>query len=492
MKLLKKQICQLTLAGIMVLALTGCGQKKKNYDVYFFNGKSEIASSLDELALKYKDETGKNVKIFTVGTVEGAETLRSELKSKDYPTVFTSGAISFEEWKSAGFATGIDDIQNEQLKELYESVPDTMKLQFEGQGNYGLPYNMEGYGLIGNKKMIMDILELDNIENFIRDYKEANYKEFQDMVKSIDIFIKDNKSQTFTLNGIEYKTSETKTDLTNNLNGIFSIAGAEKWTYGNHFGNYPISAIYKDIYDVRNADLKKVEALKIPLIKSLEQIEFLTNYAAGPNGPISRGSEFINSTVTGYDQAVQTFAEGKAVFIKNGNWIYGNIEKISEGVAKNLFMLPMKLNYDNSDIQVEGLTIEQMNRSIPEFVSQYYVINAKATEEERKAAEDFVLWLNTSETGKDFIVNKFAFVPFNADENTQLDNPLSNDLISYMVEGNLLANPFDAAPASWGLECYGKYIMENLFTNPEKWESDELEKIVDKCINYWKSGIDEW
>ena len=46
-----------------------------------------------------------------------------------------------------------------------------------------------------------------------------------------------------------------------------------------------------------------------------------------------------------------------------------------------------------------------MNRSIPEFVSQYYIINAKATDEEKKEAEDFLLWLNTSETGQDYIVN---------------------------------------------------------------------------------------
>lgn len=75
-------------------------------------------------------------------------------------------------------------------------------------------------------------------------------------------------------------------------------------------------------------------------------------------------------------------------------------------------MLPMKLNFSDDDIHVDGLTVDQMNRSVPEFVSQYYIVNKKATEQEKKDAEDFLLWLNTSETGLDYIVNKFAFVPF--------------------------------------------------------------------------------
>lgn len=489
-----KRILLFMAAAIAAAGLTGCSQKEKDYDVYFFNAKSEIAESLDELAKKYEEETGKRVKTFTVGTAESAETMRSELKSKAYPTVFTSNSVAFEEWKSAGFAVGAEDILNPELKALYENLPDSIRLQFDGEGNYGIPYNIEGYGLIADRRMIMGILDLDEsgLEQFKADYQEADYKEFQDMVIAIDALIKGEGGREFTLNGSPYATAGAKEGITESLNGVFSIAGAEKWTYGNHFGNYPISTVYKNTYDVRGSEPEKAELLKTPIIKSLQELDFLTRYAAGPDGPVERGPRFINSTVTGYDQAVQTLGEGKAVFIKNGNWIYSNVAKVSEDVAENLIMLPMKLNFDDSDITVEGLDVKQMNRSVPEFVSQYYVINAKATEEERKDAEDFVLWLNTSETGQDFVINRFAFVPFNADENTVLDNPLSNDLIRYKLEGNLLSNPFDAAPSTWGTEMYGKYLMEQLFINPGDWDEGELEKIADDCIAYWKSGMDEW
>lgn len=482
------------MAAAVAAGLTGCAQKAKDYDVYFFNSKSEIAESLDELAAKYEEETGKRVKTFTVGTTESAETMRSELKSKAYPTVFTSNAVAFEEWKSAGYAVAAEDIMNPELKALYEGLPDTIRLQFDGQGNYGIPYNIEGYGLIADQRMIMEIFGLDSgsIEIFKEDYKRADYGEFQSMVRAVDGLIKGDGGQSFTLGGRPYATAAEKKGAAAGLNGVFSIAGAEKWTYGNHFGNYPISAVYKDVYDVRGSDPSKAEQLKEPIIKSLQELDFLTRYAAGPDGAVERGPRFINSTVTGYDQAVQAFAEGKSVFIKNGNWIYSNVAKISEDVAGNLMMLPMKLCFDDSDITVEGLDAAQMNRSVPQFVSQYYVINAKATEQERKDAEDFVLWLNTSETGQDFIINRFAFVPFNADEDTKLDNPLSNDLVRYKLDGDLLANPFDAAPSAWGTEMYGKALMEQLFISPDDWSEEKLTGIAEECIEYWQSGMDEW
>lgn len=376
-------------AGILIgallaaISLSGCGKSEKDYDVYFFNGKSEIAESLQDVVQKYEEETGKKVKVFTVGTGEGTETLRSEIKSKDYPTVFATNAIGIEEWKSAGYALDVSGIQNEELKALYESIPEALRLQFEREGNYGVPYNIEGYGLIANQQMLEEILETEDMDGFKSDYKAASYEEFQGMLEALDQYIKNDEGGSFLLNGNTYTVRSDKTEATENLTGVLAIAGAEKWTYGNHFGNYPVSAVYGTVYDVREEEPEYAEHLREPIIKSLQELNYLTRFAAGADGPVERGPQFINSTVTGYDQAIQMIAEQKAIFIKNGNWIYPNVAKISEETADNLTMLPMKLNFADEDILVEGLTAEKMNRSIPEFVSQYYVINAKATEEER-------------------------------------------------------------------------------------------------------------
>ena len=68
------------------------------------------------------------------------------------------------------------------------------------------------------------------------------------------------------------------------------------------------------------ATKEDVDKLEEPLVKMVQELDMLSSYTAGPSGKVERGPEYINSTVTGYDQAVQTFAEGKAMFIKQGNW----------------------------------------------------------------------------------------------------------------------------------------------------------------------------
>ena len=159
--------------------------------------------------------------------------------------------------------------------------------------------------------------------------------------------------------------------------------------------------------------------------------------------------------------------------------------------ASRLTMLPMKVNLEQSDISAEGVTVDKMNSSIPEFVSQYYVINKKDSEEEQKAAEDFLVWLYTSDTGKDYITNKFAFVPFNADENEKLENPLSNSLVYYMSNDLVMGNDFDAFPESWGTNTIGATIQEQLFTNPDQWDENTIRTGVEDALTKWKDSIKE-
>lgn len=47
MKKSARYLCLAALTGAAAICLTGCGKVKKDYDVYFFNQKSEIAESLE-------------------------------------------------------------------------------------------------------------------------------------------------------------------------------------------------------------------------------------------------------------------------------------------------------------------------------------------------------------------------------------------------------------------------------------------------------------
>ncbi|WP_010236884.1 ABC transporter substrate-binding protein [Clostridium arbusti] len=476
----------LLLAIILVGSIVGCSQSSNHdYDIYIFNGKSENADALQKLCKEYEKEKGVKVKVFSLGTTEVLDTLRAAMNSNEKPSIFSVGAGALDEWKYSGYAMNLKEATNPELKELANSIPESMKLKNKDGENYGIPYDIEGYGLIVNKKMIADLFSLTDTTQFIKDFKTANYEEFKDMVIAVDDYIKEDKSRSVVLSGHTYKLSKNKTELTSKLNGVFSVAGAEKWTYGDHFSNYPLNTVFNSLPAAQNATDKQVEELRVPLQKSIQALDFETRYLAGSNGALKRSPDFINSTTSGYDQAVQTFADNKALFIKQGNWVYNNIKKVNANITSSLTMLPMKLPFTDSDIKVKGLTAQKFNESIPEFVPNYYVINNKVSEKEKKEAEEFLVWLNTSQTGKKYITEEFAFVPFNATSDTKLDNPLSNDLITYKQEGNILSNPFNGAPNSWGQEAYGKILMEQYFIK-SNWTETDYKKIADYCIEKWK------
>lgn len=85
--------------------------------------------------------------------------------------------------------------------------------------------------------MICDVFGLDNADAFVADYRSANYEEFKGMIKAINDYINGKGGEKVTLSGNAYTTAKDKTATTENMNGVFAIAGAEKWTYASRYTN---------------------------------------------------------------------------------------------------------------------------------------------------------------------------------------------------------------------------------------------------------------
>ena len=167
-----------------------------------------------------------------------------------------------------------------------------------------------------------------------------------------------------------------------------------------------------------------------------------SSYGKGSHAVSERGPEFINSTTNGYDAAVANFANGKTLFIKQGNWCYTNIKNANSEIVDTLTILPIKMPFEQGDIAVDGLTVEHMNSSIPVFCGNYYVLNKQVSQHELEEAQKFLVWLNTSEEGQHYVTEEMAFIPYNADPaTTVLGNSLSDCIIGYMSEGNTLTKP---------------------------------------------------
>ncbi len=510
-----KKLLALLLTMVMVLGIAGCTPKSTtpatteetttteeattteevpvpddstDYDIYVFNTKGENADAMAALTQAYTAETGVKVKIFSLGAgTASGDALRAEMNSDNKPSIFSvMNGQELIEWQEGGFVMDFNNATVEEFKALADDIPQSMRLTSNGTDSYGVPYNVEGYGYIIDTQMASDLVGADKSEAFVADIKLSTYAEWEALVLALDTYINAGTAASVTVNGNAYDLAATKTGLAANLTGVFAMAGSQKWTYGDHFLNVAVNAGFASAREAQNATEEQIDMMKGAFYAYAKGLDLKSSHAAAAAGANVRGPEMISETTGSYDASVQLLADSKAVFLKQGNWVYGNIEKVNAELAQRITFIPVKLPLTADDIKAPEMTVEKMAQSIPVFVPNYYAVNAKVSEEEQKMAQEFLVWMNTSDTGKKFITEDLAFIPYNADPaTTTLGNSLGNSILEYIQAGNIISNPYAGTPTGYAGEYVGKFIMENYLTK-ETWTEDDYNAIADYCVQTWK------
>ena len=117
------------------------------------------------------------------------------------------------------------------------------------------------------------------------------------------------------------------------------------------------------------------------------------------------------------------FAAGKCAMVQNGNWAWGDIK--AGGVVKeeDVKYLPIYTGIDGEETQ--GLCIGTEN---------YFAINSEVDAATQQASMDFLVWLFTSDYGKNAVVNELGFVaPFTSfGDNEKPTDPLAKEVLAWM------------------------------------------------------------
>ncbi|MDR3247209.1 MAG: ABC transporter substrate-binding protein [Treponema sp.] len=474
--------------GMLILfsLFMGC-KKDKGYDLYIFNSKGENATQFADMAKAYQDATGVRVKVFSIGSGQDhSEPLNAEMNSRNKPVIFSvQGIKEMVEWQQGGFLLDLSTVTDPAFANLVGDIAPSLRLSTDGKTSYGIPYNVEGYGYIVDKQMLGDIFGPANVDKALAAIKTASYAEWEALVKALDAWIKAPAAAQVTLSGQSFSFAGAKTGLASNLNGVFAVMGSEKWTYGDHFVNVALNAFLSSPNEANSATDDTIRSGRAAFVDYAQALDLKTSYLAGKDGPAKRGQDFVSSSNFGYDQAVQIFADGKAVFFKQGNWAYGNIANVNRAQAERLSFLPVKIPYKSGDVVRGDVNAEQLNRSIPVFVPNYYTINALSSDAEKKYAYDFLVWMNTAAAGQKFVVEDFAFIPYNADPaTTKLPNSLGNSIISYINSGDIMAAPYSGAPATWSGDVLGLRLMEQYMTKAT-WTPQDYSDIADYAVDQW-------
>ena len=390
MKKLGNIVSLMTAGALAAGLLVSCGGKKAAAPtVRYLNFKPEVAEVYQELAAAYEKETGIKVIVETAANNSYESTLMSKMATKEAPTLFQiNGPKGYANWK--------DYCADMSGTELYRHLADKSLAVTSGNGVYGVPYVVEGYGIIYNKAITDRYFALET--------------------KAVPYASMDEVNNFAKLSAVVEDMQRNKDAL--GIDGVFastSLKQGEDWRWQTHLANLPVYYEFKN----NNVDLASDATGRISFeygTNFQNILDLYLNYS-----DVDRKTVGTKTVV----DSMSEFALEKCAMVQNGNWAWGQIAGVSGNKVKaeNVKYLPIYTGVPGEEGQ--GLCIGTEN---------FYAINAKAPEADQKATADFVYWLYSSATGKDYVTNKLGFIaPFDTfSEAERPTDPLAVEVINWM------------------------------------------------------------
>lgn len=447
---MKKCITLLIAICLLLTVFTGCnknddgGTTPQGNDgkttIRFLNFKPEIAPYYDEISKAYNSETGNTVIVETAASGNYEQTLAAKMGTSEAPTLFQiNGPKGYANWKD--YCADLSDT------ELYKHLTDkSLAVTVDGKV-YGIPYVVEGYGIIYNKEITDKYFALSE--------KSTEFKSMED-IKNFD-----------SLKKLVEDMQKNADKL--GIKGVFastSLKTGEDWRWQTHLANIPVYYEFNDNNtDLSSDDTKTINFKYSENFKNIFDL-YINNSTTDKK---VLGSKIV-------DESMAEFALGQCAMVQNGNWAWSQISKVDKNTVKaeNVKYLPIYMGVEGEKNQ--GLCIGTEN---------FFAVNSKATEKEQQAAKDFMYWLFSSETGKKFVNEKLEFIaPFDTfNEDERPSDPLAQEVIKWMNNAEATTIPwnFTVFPSQTFKEDFGASLLQ--YAQGSK----EWDKVKEDFIKSWKN-----
>ncbi len=441
-----KKILAAALAAAMTMSLAGCSSRNSSSSqlssqtssgsssggsssatqpanttqggkIYYLNFKPEIAEVYNEIAKTYQDETGVEVTVVTAASGAYEQTLKSEISKAEPPTIFQiNGPKGYASWKD--YCADLKDT------DLYQHLTDKSLAITDGDGVYGIPYVVEGYGIIYNDAIMQRYFAIEGA--VVSSVEQINNFE--------------------TLKAVAEDMTAKKDTL--GISGVFastSLKPGEDWRWHTHLANIPL---YYE-FQANNIDLTGDATSTI----SFQNSEHFKNIF----------DLYINNSTTdpkllGSRQVADSMAEfalGQCAMVQNGNWAWSQISEVEGNTVKpeDIHFLPIYTGMEGEESQ--GLAIGTEN---------FFAINKTVPEEQQKLAADFLFWLYSSDKGKDYITNRLGFIaPFDTfSEDESPSDPLAKEVLDWMGREGVQTIPwnFTIFPSQTFKDDFGASLLQ--------------------------------
>ena len=401
------------IAAMSLGTLAACGSSTSGDDakgkVYYLNFKPEAADQWAALAKEYTKEKGVEVKVQTAASGTYEQTLKSEIAKTEAPTLFqVNGPVGYQNWKKY-----TADMSN---TDVYKELANQDVALEDGDKVVGVPYVMETYGLIYNKDILNKYFALDGAKATSMD--------------EIDNFD--------TLKAVADDMQARKDEL--GIKGAFTSAGFDSssdWRFKTHLANLPLYYEFKD--DNVTEQPATIKGTYLPNYKKIFDL-YIADSTTDPTQLSAKTGDDANSE----------FALGEAAFYQNGTWAWTDLQKAGMK-AESVGMMPIYTGVKGEEKQ--GLATGSEN---------YWCINDKASDADKKATEDFLSWVITSDTGKKAISQDMGFTtPFKTFDDVKFDNPLTEAAVEDQKSGTTQVSwNFTMMPSEEWKNKVGQALLE--------------------------------
>lgn len=371
---MKKRVFATLLSGVLVASLlSGCGGSDKKAEtkasggsasasgsVYYLNFKPEADAAWQELAAKYTEQTGVEVKVVTAASGEYENTLTTEMSKSSAPTLFQCGnQAALDTWKDYCLDLTDTDVYK-------EMTTDDFNLKGENGEVYAIGYCYEAFGIITNKALLAEA-----------GYDVADIKDFESLKK------------------VAEDITARKDELGFSAFSSAGLDGSSSWRFSGHLMNMPLFYEFRD--DNVTSQPATVTGAYLDNFKAIWDL-YINNATCEPNQIVTK---------TG-DESEAEFGKGEAVFFQNGTWEYG---ALSEAWSDDdLAMIPIYCGAEGEE-----------NAALCSGTENCWAVNVNASEADQKATLDFMYWLVTSEKGTQMMMEQFGEIPYkNAAENSNV------------------------------------------------------------------------
>ncbi len=387
-----KKVAAMVLTFILAFSLAACagdsssdgagggGDKAGNEDgkitFTIFNSKSEIQEYLEEAAAKYGEEHNVNIEVYYSNDTVAAHLSVKYASHEPYTLAMTDAKDIY----SLGVEHGYDLKGQDWVDKTDYAITIDDKV-------LGFPVCIEARGLLYNA----DAIEKITGETF----DPKSITTLDEFTTFLDRLVE---------GGMETPTAVLKPD----------------WSLGAHY----LQQVYEEREDV-DGFVKSLYEGKADLINDvkfnalMDTFDVLKKYNAFASGPISAEDELVH----------QKMSEGEVAFQFGGCWEWNDIIDFDYTGNIGIMPVPQNLKDDYTGCLVGGGS------------KYFYIDNSEdTTDEQRKAASDFLNWLVDSQDGQTLISDTCGMVSAFSNNTVTCTNDLGNAVKEYVDAGKLVPN----------------------------------------------------